>query len=187
MFGMGPSELLIVGIIAVLLFGRRLPEVARSLGTSYREFRKGLNELQSQVNLNELYSSAPPPRRSATSTKRATYGDVDDHTEATAPKFEPPPSEPQPLEAAAAVAASAAVPSADAQAASGDAGAAPGKPTGTTEEASVPVAEAGVAGASGAADQPTTLKFEPLPSELLPPAEGTPAPANQGDQAHSGA
>ncbi len=102
MFGMGPSELLIVGVIAVLLFGRRLPEVARSLGSSYREFRKGLNDLQSQVNLHELYSSAPPPRKSTAATKTTTYGDVDDSAEATAPKFEPPPSEPRPAEAASA-------------------------------------------------------------------------------------
>ncbi len=121
MFGMGPTELIIVGIIAVLLFGRKLPEVAKSLGVSYREFRKGLNELQSQVNLNEIYSSTPPPRRSSTSTKTTTYGDVDDHAEATAPKFEPPASEPRPAEVAAAASGEAAATTCEAPAASGDA------------------------------------------------------------------
>ncbi len=99
MFGMGPSELMIVGIIAVLLFGRKLPEVAKSLGSSYREFRKGLNELQSQVNVRDLYStsssSSSSPKSSYSNPSPSTYGDFDDHTEATAPKFEPPPCEPQ--------------------------------------------------------------------------------------------
>lgn len=42
-FGM-PSgmEWIIVGVIALLLFGRRLPEVMRGLGGGVREFRKGL-------------------------------------------------------------------------------------------------------------------------------------------------
>jgi sec-independent protein translocase protein TatA len=97
---MGPTEMIIVGIIAVLLFGRKLPEVARSLGTSYREFRKGLNELQSQVNTREIYNSvtATPSYKSyseTTSKSTAEGSDVDDHGEPTAPKFEPPPAEPQ--------------------------------------------------------------------------------------------
>lgn len=99
MFGMGPTELIIVGIIAVLLFGRKLPEVAKSLGVSYREFRKGLNELQSQVNTREIYNSvtSTPSYKtySETTSKSTTAGDVDDHSEPTAPKFEPPPAEPQ--------------------------------------------------------------------------------------------
>ena len=37
-------EWIIVGLIALLLFGSRLPHVARSLGGSLREFKKGVKE-----------------------------------------------------------------------------------------------------------------------------------------------
>ncbi len=45
MFGLSPMEIAIVGAVAVLLFGSRLPSVARSLGKSMTEFKKGLNEV----------------------------------------------------------------------------------------------------------------------------------------------
>lgn len=44
MLGLGPMEMMIVAGIALLLFGKRLPAVARSLGQGIVEFKKGLND-----------------------------------------------------------------------------------------------------------------------------------------------
>jgi sec-independent protein translocase protein TatA len=42
---LGPTELIIILAIVLLLFGsRKLPDLARSLGKSSREFKKGLQE-----------------------------------------------------------------------------------------------------------------------------------------------
>jgi sec-independent protein translocase protein TatA len=47
MFGLGYQELLIILVIILILFGaNRLPELARSLGSSVKEFKKGVNEAQ---------------------------------------------------------------------------------------------------------------------------------------------
>lgn len=92
-FGLGFQELLLVGIVALLLFGKRLPEVARSLGKSYREFRKGLADIQSSIDYDD--SSYYP----TTSTHDASPSEDEfsyDDDEPTAPKFEPPPAPPQP-------------------------------------------------------------------------------------------
>ncbi len=83
-FSPGPMEMLIIGVIAVLLFGKRLPEVGRSLGKGLMEFKKGVQGIEDEVD---------SASRTASSTSHAS-ATVDDRQEATAPKFEPPASEP---------------------------------------------------------------------------------------------
>jgi sec-independent protein translocase protein TatA len=41
-------EFVVVGIVAVLLFGNRLPGLARSLGKSLTEFKRGMHEIEDQ-------------------------------------------------------------------------------------------------------------------------------------------
>jgi sec-independent protein translocase protein TatA len=44
MFGLGFGELIVVLVIVVLLFNRRLPDLGESLGKSIRKFRKAAND-----------------------------------------------------------------------------------------------------------------------------------------------
>ena len=49
-FNLNPIELIVVLVLGVLLFGRRLPEVGKSLGRTIVEFKKGLNSTTEEIN-----------------------------------------------------------------------------------------------------------------------------------------
>lgn len=72
-FEIGFGEMVVVGIVALLLFGGRLPEVMRTLGASYRSFRRGFDDLSRQAMRPDLtapsYTPIPPA-----STKPAPAG-----------------------------------------------------------------------------------------------------------------
>ena len=80
----GTWEFLIIGMIALLLFGKRLPEVARSLGKGIVEFKKGVRGIEDEVD-HSTYASDSSPSRPVPE---------EEHQEVTAPKFDPPSSEP---------------------------------------------------------------------------------------------
>ena len=79
----GPMEMMIILGIGVLLFGKRLPEVGRSLGKGIIEFKKGVQGIEDEID-----SAA------STTTSARSQASSDDYQEATAPKFEPPSGEP---------------------------------------------------------------------------------------------
>ncbi len=50
MFGLGTQELLVILIIALFLFGgKKLPEIGAGLGKGLRAFKKGLKEIDEEV------------------------------------------------------------------------------------------------------------------------------------------
>ena len=49
----GNQELLVLLVIGLLLFGRRLPEVGRSIGKTVQQFRKGMQEFKAQMDSDE--------------------------------------------------------------------------------------------------------------------------------------
>jgi sec-independent protein translocase protein TatA len=96
MLGLSFQELAIVGVVAILLFGKDLPAQMRKFGGMYRDFRKSLDDLRSQVDFSDAFDSAPAKSRPAP----RSYSEHDDYEEITAPKFEPPPAPPEPPAAA---------------------------------------------------------------------------------------
>lgn len=78
-FTLGPQELIIILVIGVLLFGRKLPEVGRYLGKGIIEFKKGMRGLEDDVEANTTTpaTQAPatldaprPPQRVTTSAPK---------------------------------------------------------------------------------------------------------------------
>ena len=47
--GIGAPEIIVVGFIALLLFGNRVPEMMRSLGRGISEFKKGASGIQEEI------------------------------------------------------------------------------------------------------------------------------------------
>lgn len=46
---LGPWEVIVIAVIALLLFGKRLPEVARSAGQAVVKFKQGLHGMEEDI------------------------------------------------------------------------------------------------------------------------------------------
>ncbi|MGQ9650852.1 MAG: Sec-independent protein translocase subunit TatA/TatB [Phycisphaerae bacterium] len=62
----GPVEIVIVGLVGLLIFGKRIPDLAKSLGRSIVEFKKGLRETENEDPKalgNDQADILPPPEK----------------------------------------------------------------------------------------------------------------------------
>ncbi len=58
-----PMHVLLILAVALLLFGSRLPEVARSMGKAINEFKRGLREVEDDARPDE--AETPPAQPAA--------------------------------------------------------------------------------------------------------------------------
>jgi sec-independent protein translocase protein TatA len=80
----GLPELLLILLLALLLFGgKKLPEVARSMGQALRAFKDEANRLKSEVELEAEKESSKSPLEAKSATSAASSAEKDK------PKVEP--------------------------------------------------------------------------------------------------
>ncbi|NLX14998.1 MAG: twin-arginine translocase TatA/TatE family subunit [Phycisphaerales bacterium] len=80
----GGTEWVVIALFGLLIFGKRLPEVGKSLGRSIVEFKKGLKGVEDDVNNAIDHDQAemlPPPEKKSESTPKPAAS----NTEASSP------------------------------------------------------------------------------------------------------
>ena len=66
MFGLGPTELILIFLAVLLLFGaKRLPEIAQGMGKGIREFKKAMKDTTDE--LKGSVDEIEPPKSQRTS------------------------------------------------------------------------------------------------------------------------
>jgi sec-independent protein translocase protein TatA len=77
MFNIGPQELFWLFLIVLLIFGaKRIPEIGRSIGRGIQEFKKGMREVENELQVSDKPAPAPPaPAPAATVAREQTTED----------------------------------------------------------------------------------------------------------------
>jgi sec-independent protein translocase protein TatA len=82
MFGLGGQEILLLLVLGVLRFGRKLPELGRSVGKTRVEFKKGMRGIEDEVSETAQPRAAiepepvRPPQRVTPSTSAPKFEDA---------------------------------------------------------------------------------------------------------------
>jgi len=90
---LGTTELVMIFVVALLLFGNRLPEMARSFGKGIAEFKRSMRESTEQVT-RELEQAAAPMKTSLEEVQRDVEKPLPEPDTVSRP--EPPKAEPAP-------------------------------------------------------------------------------------------
>ncbi|MFM9059912.1 MAG: twin-arginine translocase TatA/TatE family subunit [Planctomycetaceae bacterium] len=94
MFGLGPVEIVLLGAVAVMLYGKRLPEVGRSVGKVVGDLRRQWTSLARELDVSaHIDGSAGATATGSRRAVTATRPDDDDVGLVSGPRFDPPESE----------------------------------------------------------------------------------------------
>jgi TatA/E family protein of Tat protein translocase len=93
MFDIGFQEMLVIGVLALLVFGPgKLPELGRMIGRALREFRRASDEFRSTVETNLHINDPDPIIQPATTPVEPAPAALPSDTEAVSTTVEPAPS-----------------------------------------------------------------------------------------------
>ena len=86
------SELFVLGLLGVLLFGKQLPTVGRKLGKTYGELKRSYDAFKNEMKdaIKEAENADAPTSARKTSETKLIASDDGDVVVSSAPKFEPP-------------------------------------------------------------------------------------------------
>lgn len=76
MFGLSMWELIVIALVVILVVGpKRLPDVAKSIGKGYGEFKRSFNDLKQSVNLNDDISGKQSHKTAERANKIESYSE----------------------------------------------------------------------------------------------------------------
>ena len=91
MFGLGPLEILVIAAIAVMIYGKRLPEVGQTFGKTVGQLRKQWQAMSREFEMAANLEAQPAQRRASPRTGRRHDDEVGPTV--ASPRLEPPPGD----------------------------------------------------------------------------------------------
>jgi sec-independent protein translocase protein TatA len=90
MFGLGPFEIVVIGAIAVMLYGKRLPEVGRNVGRTVGDLRRQWQQLSREL---EVAANAEAAATRPARVSRRFDDEPAGSRVVESPRFDPPPAD----------------------------------------------------------------------------------------------
>lgn len=85
-------SMIVIAVVAIMILGGDLPDVARKFGGRYRDLRRSINDVQAQFRdiQRETESAFKIDDKPESKSKSFVEDESDDDDEPSAPKFKPP-------------------------------------------------------------------------------------------------
>ena len=95
LFAISMTSFVLLGLVAVMLFGKDLPRMGKKFGKMYGEVMRGYQSVQKEMRsvmreIENTVDEATDTRSKPTKRRIAAEPDKDKETESVAPRFEPP-------------------------------------------------------------------------------------------------